>query len=58
MNAIAIKQIHDVLDYEKNVNKRVTKCAKRQARLWDAPENAVPTLHAQIDTDMLEGVNR
>jgi hypothetical protein len=44
--------------YEKNINKIVTKYAKRQARLWDAPENVVPTLHAQVDTDMLEGVKQ
>jgi len=58
MNALAIKQIHDVLDYEKNVNQRVTKYAKRQAPLWDGPENVAPQLHAQIDADMLEGVKQ
>ena len=58
MNSIARKQILDVLDYEKNINKRVTKYAKRQARLWDAPESAVPQLHSQIDTDVLDGVKQ
>ena len=58
MNSIARKQILDVLDYEKNVNKQVTKYAKRQARLWDAPDNAVPQLNSQIDTNALDGVKQ
>ena len=58
MDPIARKQILDVLDYEKNVNKRVTKYAKRQARLLDMPENAVPQLNSQIDTNALDGVKQ
>ena len=59
MDPIARKQILDVLNYEKNVNKRVTKYAKRQARLWDTqPEQMGPELHSQIDTDVLDGIKQ
>ena len=41
MNPIAAKQIRDVLDYDKNINKQLVKIEKRQIKRWDeGMENA------------------
>ena len=57
MNPIAAKQIRDVLDYDKNINKQLVKIEKRQITRWDeGMENLMP--YSQIDADGVDAAKQ
>jgi hypothetical protein len=57
MNPIAAKQIRDVLDYDKNINKQLVKIEKRQIKRWDeGMEN--PMAYSQIDAPAVDAAKQ
>ena len=57
MNSLAAKQIRDVLDYDKNINKQLVKIEKKQVKRWDeGMDNIMP--YSQIDADGVDAAKK